>query len=116
MIRRCVHEVRPGRAFDVESAVRSAGGEGVKAAAALAFGPSRPVTDPFDTVEFDAHKLDLRLKILDQDPEGEEHVMEIERVCSSPLSMLVRVRSWGTPSAYAGNTAATMSFGPSRRR
>jgi putative transposase len=59
---------------------RSAGGEGVKPAAALAFTPSRPVTDPFDTVEFDAHKLDLRLKILDQDPEGEEHVIEIERV------------------------------------
>jgi putative transposase len=59
---------------------RAAGGEGVKPAAALGFGPSRAVTDPFDTVEFDAHKLDLRLKILDQDPEGEEHVMEIERV------------------------------------
>jgi putative transposase len=59
---------------------RSAGGEGVKPAAALAFTPSRSVTDPFDTVEFDAHKLDLRLKILDQDPEGEEHVLEIERV------------------------------------
>ncbi len=56
---------------------RSAGGEGV---AALAFTPSRPVTEPFDTVEFDAHKLDLRLKILDQGPEGEEHVLEIERV------------------------------------
>src|SRR5450631_1337576 len=57
---------------------RSAGGEGVKPAAALAFTPSRPVTDPLDTVEFEAHKLDLRLKILDQDPEGEEHVLEIE--------------------------------------
>jgi hypothetical protein len=31
-------------------------------------------------VEFDAHKLDLRLKILDQDPEGGENVLEIERV------------------------------------
>jgi putative transposase len=61
-------------------ASRSAGGEGVKPAAALTFTPSRTVTDPFDTVEFDAHKLDLRLKILDQDPEGEEHVLEIERV------------------------------------
>ncbi len=59
---------------------RSAGGEGVKPAAALAFAPSRAVSDPFDTVEFDAHKLDLRLKILDQDPEGIEHVIEIERV------------------------------------
>jgi hypothetical protein len=59
---------------------RSAGGEGVKPAAALAFTPIRPVTELFDTVEFDVHKLDLRLKILDQDPEGEEHVLEIERV------------------------------------
>lgn len=65
---------------DFAQANRSAGGEGVKPAAALAFTPSRPVTDPFDTVEFDAHKLDLRLKILDQDPEGEENVLEIERV------------------------------------
>jgi transposase InsO family protein len=58
---------------------RSSGGEGVKPAAALAFAPIRPVTDPFDTVEFDAHKLDLRLKILDQDPYGDEQVLEIER-------------------------------------
>jgi hypothetical protein len=35
----------------------------------------------FDTVEFDAHKLDVRLKILDQDPFGQEHALEIERVC-----------------------------------
>jgi hypothetical protein len=70
---------------DFAQANRSAGGEGVKPAAALAFTPSRPVTDPFDTVEFDAHKLDLRLKILDQDPEGEENVLEIERVWLLPL-------------------------------
>lgn len=60
---------------------RSSGDEGVKPAAALAFAPSRPVTDPFDTVEFDAYKLDLRLKILDQDPFGDPQVLEIERVC-----------------------------------
>ena len=61
-------------------ASRSAGAARVKPAAALAFGPTRAVTDPFHTVEFDAHKLDLRLKILDQDPFGVEQVLEIERV------------------------------------
>jgi putative transposase len=45
---------------------RSAGGERVKPAAALAERPTAPVRDPFDTVEFDAaHRLDLRLKILE---------------------------------------------------
>jgi transposase InsO family protein len=38
------------------------------------------VTEPFDTVEFDAHKLDVRLTILDQDPYGDEQTVEIERV------------------------------------
>jgi len=39
------------------------------------------VLDAFDTVEFDAHKLDLRLKvILERDPLGGEHSVEIERV------------------------------------
>ncbi|MGB6310593.1 MAG: hypothetical protein WBF89_22650 [Steroidobacteraceae bacterium] len=59
---------------------RSAGGERVKPAAALKWGHAKVVTDPFDTVEFDAHKLDLRLKILDQDPYGDEQAFEIERV------------------------------------
>ena len=41
----------------------------------------RAVPDAFDTVEFDAHKLDLRLKvILETDPLGQEHSLEIERV------------------------------------
>jgi putative transposase len=79
--RRSLRTVLRQRMLDgFAQANRSAGGEGVKPAAALAFAPSRPVTDPFDTVEFDAHKIDLRLKILDQDPEGFEHVIEIERV------------------------------------
>ena len=59
---------------------RSAGGERVKPAAALKWGRVQVVCDPFDTVEFDAHKLDLRLKIVDQDPYGDEHAFEIERV------------------------------------
>ncbi|CAN7768815.1 hypothetical protein LJR039_007436 [Pseudorhodoferax sp. LjRoot39] len=42
---------------------------------------TRAVLDAYDTVEFDAHKLDLRLKvILERDPLGGEHSVEIERV------------------------------------
>ena len=65
---------------DFKDAHRSAGGARVKPAAALADRPAAPVTEPFDTVEFDAHRLDLRLKILDQDPYGDEQIIEIERV------------------------------------
>ena len=65
---------------DFSDAHRSCGGERMKPVAALSTRSSRPVRDPFDTVEFDAHKIDLRLKILDQDPYGDEHVIEIERV------------------------------------
>lgn len=42
---------------------------------------TRAVLDAYDTVELDAHKLDLRLKvILERDPLGGEHSVEIERV------------------------------------
>jgi putative transposase len=64
-------------------ATRSAGSERIKPAAALKWGRAKVVTDPFDTVEFDAHKLDLRLKVLDQDPYGDEQAFEIER-CRHP--------------------------------
>ena len=65
---------------DFKEAHRSAGGERLKPASALAERSDPPVRDPLDTVEFDAHRLDLRLTILDQDPFGEEQLMEIERV------------------------------------
>jgi putative transposase len=55
-------------------------GARLKPAKALAEGHSPGVTGPFDTVEFDAHKLDIRLTILDQDPYGDEQIVEIERV------------------------------------
>jgi transposase InsO family protein len=64
---------------DFKQAHRSAGGERLKPASALAQRRGAPVRDPFDTVEFDAHRLDLRLTILDQDPYGEEQIIEIER-------------------------------------
>ena len=37
-------------------------------------------THPMEVVEFDAHRLDLRLKIVVQDPLGYEQAFEIERV------------------------------------
>lgn len=65
---------------DFGRASKSAGALRVKPASALSMAPAQPVTEPFDTVEFDAHRLDVRLTILDQDPYGQEHVYEIERV------------------------------------
>lgn len=57
-----------------------ASGTRIKPASALRQS-TRGVLDAFDTVEFDAHKLDLRLKvILERDPLGGEHSVEIERV------------------------------------
>ncbi len=52
----------------------------VKPASALRRPPERAALRAFDTVEFDAHKLDLRLKVVDVDPTGGEQVLEIERV------------------------------------
>jgi putative transposase len=65
---------------DFKDAHRSAGGDRLKPASALAKRHAAPITEPFDTVEVDAHRLDLRLKILDQDPYGDEQLIEIERV------------------------------------
>lgn len=57
-----------------------ASGTRIKPASALRQS-SRAVLDAFDTVEFDAHKLDLRLKvILERDTLGGEHSVGIERV------------------------------------
>ena len=58
----------------------STGASRVKPLAALRTDDQPPVSEPFDTVEFDAHRLDLRLTILDSDPFGQEQVLEIERV------------------------------------
>jgi hypothetical protein len=42
----------------------------IKPASALRQLPERGVSEAFDTVEFDAHKMDLRLKVIDRDPFG----------------------------------------------
>jgi putative transposase len=47
---------------DFKDAHRSAGGDRLKPASALARRHAAPIRDPFDTVEFDAHRMDLRLK------------------------------------------------------
>ena len=42
--------------------------------------PERGANEAFDTVEFDAHKMDVRLKVVDVDPQGIERIFETERV------------------------------------
>ena len=55
-------------------------GTRIKPASALRQLPERGASDAFDTVEFDAHKMDVRLKVIDRDPLGGEHSYETERV------------------------------------
>jgi hypothetical protein len=64
---------------DFDLAARAAG-QRIKPASALRRLPERGSADAFDTVEFDAHKMDVRLKVIDNDPLGGEQSYEIERV------------------------------------
>ncbi|MDR6861316.1 helix-turn-helix domain-containing protein [Variovorax guangxiensis] len=64
---------------DFDLAARAAGTR-VKPASALRQLPERGAGDAFDTVEFDAHKMDVRLKVIDRDPLGGEQSYETERV------------------------------------
>jgi transposase InsO family protein len=64
---------------DFDLAARSAGIR-IKPASALRQLPERGASDAFDTVEFDAHKMDVRLKVIDRDPLGGERSYETERV------------------------------------
>ena len=57
-----------------------AAGARFKPSSALRHLPERGSDQAFDTVEFDAHKMDLRLKVIDVDPLGVERIFEIERV------------------------------------
>jgi putative transposase len=57
-----------------------AAGARFKPSSALRHLPERGSDQAFDTVEFDAHKMDLRLKVVDVDPLGVERIFEIERV------------------------------------
>jgi len=57
-----------------------AAGARFKPSSALRQLPERGADEAFDTVEFDAHKMDLRLKVVDVDPQGIERIYETERV------------------------------------
>ena len=57
-----------------------AAGARFKPSSALRKLPERGANEAFDTVEFDAHKMDLRLKVIDVDPLGIERTFETERV------------------------------------
>lgn len=57
-----------------------AAGARFKPSSALRQLPERGADEAFDTVEFDAHKMDLRLKVVDVDPLGIERAFETERV------------------------------------
>lgn len=57
-----------------------AAGARFKPSSALRHLPERGADEAFDTVEFDAHKMDLRLKVIDVDPLGIERTFETERV------------------------------------
>jgi putative transposase len=79
-IRSLSRTVRDWMLSGFANAVRATGGARLKPASALRRAPPLAVREAYDTVEFDAHKLDIRIKILDQDPYGEEQVFEIERI------------------------------------
>ena len=57
-----------------------AAGARFKPSSALRKLPERGADEAFDTVEFDAHKMDVRLKVVDVDPQGIERIFETERV------------------------------------
>lgn len=62
-------------------AAHSAGASHLKGLPHREGGDSSPAaTHPYQVVEFDGHRLDLRLKLVVRDPLGFEHEFEIERV------------------------------------
>ncbi|WP_354687267.1 integrase [Cupriavidus necator] len=62
-------------------AARSAGASHLKGLPHREGGDGSPAaTHPYQIVEFDGHRLDLRLKLIVRDPLGFEHEFEIERV------------------------------------
>lgn len=62
-------------------AARSAGASHLKGLPHREAGEGSPAaTRPYQMVEFDGHRIDLRLKVVVRDPLGFEHEFEIERV------------------------------------
>ncbi|WP_408416950.1 hypothetical protein [Paraburkholderia strydomiana] len=63
------------------AAARSAGASHLKGLPHRADGVGSPAaTRPFHVVEFDGHRLDIRLEVVVRDPLGFEHEFEMERV------------------------------------
>ena len=63
------------------AAARSAGASHLKGLPHRGDGVGSPAaTRPFQVVEFDGHRLDIRLKVVVRDPLGFEHEFEMERV------------------------------------
>jgi putative transposase len=61
-------------------ASRAAGVSRTQSLSRLGFSPRRTAARPYQIVEFDGHRLDVRLKIVIRDPLGFEQEVEIERV------------------------------------
>ncbi|MGT2509185.1 hypothetical protein [Cupriavidus basilensis] len=62
------------------TAARAAGATHLKGLPHYDKSDSRPATRPYQLVEFDGHRLDIRLKVVVRDALGFEHEFEIERV------------------------------------
>jgi putative transposase len=62
------------------AAARSAGASHLKGLPRHDENATPAATRPYQVVEFDGHRLDIRLKVLVRDPLGFEHEFEIERV------------------------------------
>ncbi|WP_112188854.1 DDE-type integrase/transposase/recombinase [Ralstonia sp. GX3-BWBA] len=62
------------------TAARAAGASHLKGLPHPREGTSPAATRPYQVVEFDGHRLDIRLKVVVRDPLGFEHEFEMERV------------------------------------
>ncbi|MGF6789746.1 integrase [Paraburkholderia sp. 35.1] len=62
------------------TAAGSAGASHLKGLPCTDDAPAPAATRPYQVVEFDGHRLDVRLKVVVRDPLGFEHEFEIERV------------------------------------
>ena len=67
------------RRFD--TAARSAGASHLKGLPRPTDAGVPAASRPYQVVEFDGHRLDIRLKVVTLDPLGFEHEFEIDRAC-----------------------------------
>ena len=74
------------------------------------------VGQALDVVEFDGHRLDLRLKVVVRDPLGFEQEFEIERIWLLVITDVWSRAVVGYHVSVTASTAATTLSAPSRRR